>query len=514
MTYDLILDSRTSFQVTCTKEQRELATSPNTHALTYKRWCMHQLKLSITKITVQKANHRRIERQAMSESHLFYQTTDRRPRVARADGIYLWDKNGKRYIDASSGPMVSNIGHSNPRVLDAMKQQMDSATFAYRLHFENDAAESLATRTASLMPAGLDRIFFVSGGSECVESCLKLARQYAVVTGQPKRWKIISLFPSYHGSTLGAVSVTGMQQFVDPFRAMIRDMPKIPAATCYLDHDELTHEERGLRYAEMLRAEIEQQGPETVLAFIMEPVGGASTGALVAPDSWYRAVQEICREYGVLMIADEVMTGAGRTGRFLGVEHWNLQPDIIAMAKGFAAGYAPLGAMAARHDIVLSVMEHGGFAHGYTYAGNPLACAAGLAVLEEVLQQRLVENAATRGARLKSLLSDLMLRYPFIGDVRGKGLLLAFELVADRDTMEPLPAELNAHVRLVEEAYQRGLIIYSRRTRGGTIGDHFMVCPPLIVSDIDLDEIMQLLVESLDAFAMSAGLPISAAGSA
>ena len=444
----------------------------------------------------------------MSESHLFYQTASRRPRVARAEGIYLWDTSGKRYIDASSGPMVSNIGHSNPHVLAAMKKQMDSATFAYRLHFENDAAESLAALTASLMPEDLDRIFFVSGGSECVESCLKLARQYAFVSGQKERWKVISLFPSYHGSTLGAVAVTGMHQFVEPFRDMIRVMPKIPAATCYLDHDKLTHDERGLRYASLLREEIERQGPESVLAFIMEPVGGASTGALVAPDSWYREIQAICREYGVLLIADEVMTGAGRTGRFLASEHWDLQPDIIAMAKGFAAGYAPLGAMAAHRDIVAAVMANGGFAHGYTYAGNPLACAAGLAVLEEVQRQKLIENAATRGARLKGLLQGLMNRYPFIGDVRGKGLLLAFELVADRDSMEPLPAELDAHIKLVEEAYRRGLIIYSRRTRGGTIGDHFMVCPPLIVSDEDLDEIVQLLTESLDAFAKASGLPI------
>ena len=450
----------------------------------------------------------------MSESHLFYQTASRRPRVARAEGIYLWDTGGKRYIDASSGPMVSNIGHSNPRVLAAMKKQMDSATFAYRLHFENDAAESLATLTASLMPDELDRIFFVSGGSECVESCLKLARQYAFVSGQQTRWKVISLFPSYHGSTLGAVAVTGMHQFVEPFRDMIKVMPKVPAATCYLDHDELTHEERGLRYAELLHQEIEKQGPESVLAFIMEPVGGASTGALVAPDSWYRRIQEICREYGVLLIADEIMTGAGRTGRFLASEHWDLQPDIIAMAKGFAAGYSPLGAMAARRSIVDAVMAHGGFAHGYTYAGNPLACAAGLAVLHEVQQQKLIENAAARGDRLKNLLTMLMDRYPFVGDVRGKGLLLAFELVADRETMEPLPAELNAHVKLVDEAYRRGLIIYSRRTRGGTIGDHFMVCPPLIVTDADLDEIMGLLTESLDAFARASGLPVNTSGQA
>ncbi|MGB5353395.1 MAG: aspartate aminotransferase family protein, partial [Woeseia sp.] len=403
----------------------------------------------------------------------------------------------------------SNIGHSNPRVLAAMKLQMDKATFAYRLHFENEAAETLASRLAALAPAGLDRVFFVSGGSEAVESCLKLARQYAICRGQMKRSRVISLFPSYHGSTLGAVAVTGMHQFVEPFRDMIRVMPNIPAGTCYLDHDDLTDEQRGLRYADMLRDEILKQGPENVLAFIMEPIGGASTGALVRPDSWYGRIAEICREFDVLLIADEVMTGAGRTGRFFGCEHWNLRPDIMALAKGLAAGYAPLGAMIADRKIVDAVMAHGGFAHGYTYAGNPLSCSAGLAVLDELFEQKLIGNAAQRGAILKGRLSALMQRYPFIGHVRGKGLLLAFELVANRDTMEPLPAKLEAHVKLVEAAYERGLILYSRRTRGGTIGDHFMVCPPLIITDEQIDEVMSLLVDSLDAFANAAGLPIN-----
>jgi adenosylmethionine-8-amino-7-oxononanoate aminotransferase len=440
------------------------------------------------------------------ESHLFYQAHARRPRIAKAEGIYAWDQDGKRYIDASSGPMVSNIGHSNPRVLAAMKVQMELATFAYRLHFENDAAEELASLTASLMPEGLDRIFFTSGGSETIETCLKLARQYAIARGEPERYKVVSMTPSYHGATLGCVAVTGMELFVDPFRPMIRDMPKIPAPTCYLDRDELSHEERGLRHAERLRDKILEEGPESVLAFIMEPVGGASTGALVAPDSWYERIEEICAEFGVLLIADEVMTGAGRTGRFLGVEHWGLEPDIIGMAKGFAAGYAPLGAVAARRDIVEAVMANGGFAHGYTYAGNPLACAAGRAVLLEVLEQGLIDNARERGAYLKSRLGELVERYPFVGDVRGKGLLLAFELVADRETMEPLPVELNAYTELVEEAYRRGLIIYARRTRGGFRGDHFMVCPPLIITDEQVDEIMALLFDSIDAFASKAGL--------
>jgi adenosylmethionine-8-amino-7-oxononanoate aminotransferase len=436
-----------------------------------------------------------------AESHLFYQTSAPRPRLDRADGVYLWDVNGKRYLDASSGPMVSNIGHSNPRVLAAMKRQMDKATFGYRLHFENEPAEELAALTASRMPPGLDRIFFVSGGSEAVESCLKLARQYALTQGQSQRWKVISLFPSYHGSTLGASSVTGMKQFTQPFAPMMASMPKIPAPTCYLDQDSLSLEQRGERYAQMLRDKIVEEGPETVLAFIMEPVGGASTGALVAPDSWHRSIQQICREFGILLILDEVMTGAGRTGRFMAAEHWNYRPDIIAMAKGFAAGYAPLGAMAAQRHIVDAVIADGGFAHGYTYAGNPLACAAGLAVLQEVERQNLVQAAQVQGEKLKAGLQQLMSQHEFIGDVRGKGLLLAFELVADRDTMTPLPTGLNAHVEVVEEAYQRGLIIYSRRTRGGLEGDHFMVCPPLTVSDSEIAEILDGLDASLLAFA-------------
>lgn len=440
-------------------------------------------------------------------SNLFYQTRQRRPLVAEARGIYIHDVNGKRYIDATSGAMVSNIGHGNERVLAAMRAQMEKATFAYRLHFENEPAEELARLTAAKMPEGLDRVFFVSGGSEAVESAAKLARQWAVATGQPERWKIISRYPSYHGSTLGALALTGMDLMSRPFEPMLRAMPKIAAPTCYLDRDNHSLEERGLRYAEMLREEIERQGAETVLAFIMEPVGGASTGALVAPDGYYARVAEICREHGILLILDEVMTGAGRTGRFLAAEHWGLAPDIVVLSKGFGAGYVPLGAMVAHRRLVEPVLAAGGFVHGFTYAGNPLACAAGLAVLGEIDRLDLCDNARAMGEALMAGLSGLKERYPFVGDVRGKGLLTAFELVADRGTMAPLPKAMDAHVHLVEEAYSRGLILYSRRTRGGLEGDHFMVCPPLIVSREQIAEIMGLLVESLDAFADRFGLP-------
>lgn len=422
----------------------------------------------------------------------------------------MWDTTGKRYLDGSSGAMVSNIGHSNPVVLEAMRRQMEKSTFGYRLHFENEPAEEFARQISERMPTGLDRVFFVSGGSEAVESCLKLARQYAIAIGEASRWKIISRFPSYHGSSLGALSVTGMSLMSAPFSPMMREMPKIPAPTCYLDRDNLNDHERGLKYARYLRDEILRQGPETVLAFIMEPVGGASTGALVAPDSYYAEIRRICDEFGILLISDEVMSGAGRTGKYLATDHWGLRPDLIAFSKGFGAGYVPLGAMVADRRIADAVIDNGGFVHGFTYAGNPLACAAGLAVMGEIDRLGLIDAARDQGAKLKGRLEGLMQRYGFIGDVRGKGLLLAFELVSDRDTMEPLPVKLDAHNRLVDIAYERGLIIYSRRTRGGRIGDHFLVCPPLITTDEQIDEIMTILTDSLDVFANDTGLEYGA----
>ncbi len=448
-------------------------------------------------------------------SHLFYQSRLRRPVLERASGVYLWDVEGKRYLDGSSGAMVCNIGHSNPRVLDAMRRQMDKSTFGYRLHFENEPAEKLAARSAALMPEGINKLFFVSGGSEAVESAIKLARQWALATGQAQRYKIISRYPSYHGATLGALGLTGYTPMTAPFASMMTESPKVPAPTCYLDRDNLDEAARARRYADMLEVEIMRQGAETVLAFIVEPVGGASTGALVPPAGYMERIRDICTRHGVILIYDEVMTGAGRTGRFLAAEHFDASPDIVVLSKGYAAGYVPLGAMAARDDMVEAVLDAGGFIHGYTYAGNPLACAAGLAVLEEITGNDLVGNAERIGHHLKRELKGLMEEYPFIGDVRGLGLLLAFETVADRDTMAPLPPSVEAHRELVEIAYREGLIIYSRRTRGGLAGDHFMVCPPLICETVHVDEIMTKLRASLDRFAASAGLdraPVSRAG--
>lgn len=436
-------------------------------------------------------------------SALFYQSELRRPLFSRSEGIYLWDINGKCYIDGSSGAMVSNIGHSNPSVLAAMAAQMNKGTFAYRLHFENEPAEKLADELVARSPAGLDKVFFVSGGSEAVESCLKLGRQWALATGQSSRHKVISCFPSYHGCTFGALSVTGYTPLSEPFDAMMQAMPKIPAPRCYLERENHSEEDDdlGLHYAENLRNEILKQGADSVLAFIYEPVGGASTGALVAPSTFHRRIQEICREFGILLILDEVMTGVGRTGRFLAAEHWQIEPDMIALSKGLAAGYSPLGAMLASNRLVDPVLANGGFMHGFTSAGNPLSCAAGLAVLNELDSLDLVANCEQRGIELKAGLEKLMSKYPFIGDVRGKGLLQAFELVSERKNMAPLPKELNAHLILVDIAYENGLIIYSRRTRGGVEGDHFLICPPLSVSSKQICDILSLLETSLEQFA-------------
>lgn len=296
-------------------------------------------------------------------------------------------------------PMVCNVGHSNPRVLQAMREQMERATFAYRLQFQSEAAEGLAADIVNLTPAGLDRVFFVSGGSEAVESCLKFARQYMIATGQTGRYKVISRHPSYHGATLGALAVTGYTPLTAPFDPMMRPMPKIATPRYYLDGAGEDEDAYALRHADMLEEAILREGPETVMAFIVEPVGGASTGAVVPGAPYHARIREICDKYGVLLIHDEVMTGVGRTGAFLASEHWNVLPDLVAMSKGFAAGYAPLGAMIAPSRMVEKVLDAGGYAHGHTYAGNPIACAAGRAVIREVVEQDLCANARAMGER-------------------------------------------------------------------------------------------------------------------
>ncbi len=434
---------------------------------------------------------------------LFYQGKDaiRRPIVARAEGIYMWDTDGRRYIDASSGPVVSNIGHGNPRVLAAMIEQAQKVAFASRTVFENEPNAKLADLITGLAGPGLERAYFVSGGSEATETAIKMARQYAVVKGEARRWKVIGRDPGYHGATLGAASVTGDPQAEKTFAPLMPVMPKVPAPFTYRlppNHDADSY---ARACAGALEDTIRREGAETVLAFIMEPVGGLATGALVAPDHYYRAVREICDRHGVLLIYDEVMSGAGRTGSFLAAEHWpDGRPDLVTLAKGIAAGYTPMGAVLAPAEMVETIAESGGFLHGHTYASNPLSCAIGHAVVSEMLALDLMANAERMGAMLRARLEALKATCSILGDVRGKGLLLAIEIVANRETKVILPAKLKAVYRIIELGIERGLLLYSRRTADGKYGEWLMITPPLIVTAAQVDEIAGLIAETLQAY--------------
>lgn len=434
---------------------------------------------------------------------VFYLQKDapRRPVIDRGEGIYLWDTAGRRYIDASSGPIACNIGHGNQRVIEVADRQMRKVAYASRAFFENEPNEQLAEIVTRLAGPGLERAFFVSGGSEATESALKLARQYRLATGQPGRWKVLSRSPSYHGGTMGALGISGDQVSEAAFGAMTRLMPKVPAPLGYRVPDGHTPQSYADACADALEDAILREGPETVLAFILEPVGGLATGALVAPSSYYDRVRQICSRHGVLLIFDEVMSGAGRSGAFLAAHHWpRARPDLVTLAKGIGAGYTPLGGVLASAELVDTVVEAGGFMHGYTYASNPLSCAIGHAVVSETVDRGLIPNAAAMGERLRMGLEELKKDVPILGDIRGKGLLMAAEIVSDQMSKATFPAKVQAINRIVELGMQHGLLLYSRRTSNGVFGEWLMIAPPLIVDAGQVDTIVALIGETLSRF--------------
>ncbi|MGJ7575649.1 aspartate aminotransferase family protein [Variovorax sp. RB2P76] len=422
----------------------------------------------------------------------------RPPRVARGDGVFLWDANGKRYLDATAGAVVANIGHGNPRVLAAMTEQASKVTFAYPRFFESEHNIALADSVCALAGNGFDRAFFVSGGSEANEAAIKLARQYAVVTGQGSRAKVISRDPSYHGSTLGALAVTGDANTLNLYGPMVRAMPKVPAPLSYRIPDGHTVESHEQACADALEQTILREGPDTVLAFILEPIGGLSTGAVVSSAAYFRRVREICDRYGVLVIFDEIMSGAGRTGAFLAAHHWEgARPDLVTLAKGLAAGYTPLGCLLAPNRIVDAIAGAGGFVHGHTYFTNPLSCAVARAVVDEVVRQDLVTRAHDTGELLMARLRDIASRSPIVGDVRGKGLLTAIEIVSDKAKRSQLPVAFNAPARLTEHGLKHGIALYNRRANLGAFGDFQMITPPLTITEPEIDELADLLEKSL-----------------
>lgn len=418
----------------------------------------------------------------------------RPPEIDRGEGIYLFDTNGRRYIDMTSGAVVSNIGHSNPRVVAAMIEQAKKVTFAYPRFFESRHNVALADRICGLAGEGFDRAFFVSGGSEANESAMKMARQYAVATGQASRYKVISREPSYHGATLGALGVTGDAFTEALYAPMARIAPKIPAPLSYRLPVGLNAEELMAQCAQALEAKILDEGPDTVLAFIMEPVGGVSSGAEVPSASYCQEIRRICDHHGVLLIHDEIMSGAGRTGKFLSSQHWdNARPDFVTLAKGLAAGYTPFGAVITSDRIVQAIANHGGFVHGHTYIANPFSCAVACAVLEEVVQEGLIERAAVMGAHLRRRLQELMARTRILGDVRGLGMLMAIEIVADKTSKRQFPAEFNVLERLTEHGLKHGIALYNRRANKGAFGDIQLITPPLISTEAQIDEMVELL---------------------
>ena len=429
---------------------------------------------------------------------LFYQTRSQLPMVDHGEGVWLVDREGRRILDGCSGAVVANLGHGHPRILDAMREQAEKVTFAYRTQFENEPAVELARALVDHLSHGLERVFFVSGGSEAVETAIKLARSYHHARGDDQRFRIVSRFPSYHGSTLGALSATGYRPLTDGYAPMMVQSNHVTAPTCYHCPFGMDYPACGLACADDLERALQSLDPTTVAAFLLEPIGGASTGAIVPPDGYFERIHEIADRHGILVIYDEVMTGAGRTGAFCAYQHWPAaRPDIVTLSKGLGAGYTPLGAVACRDDIAETVLDAGSFPHGFSYAGNPLSCAVGRAVLQVLDDDDLIARAQRMGVRLGERLRDLAERHPMIGDVRGAGMLWGVEFVADRDRREPFPFELGVAQKLTVAAADEGLLIYPRRGSGGLAGDHVLVAPPLTIDDDEMDELVIRLDRAL-----------------
>lgn len=432
------------------------------------------------------------------------------PLIERADGIYMWDADGNRYIDVSSGPIVSNIGHGVQSVGEAMARQVREMDFAYPRVARNRPNSDLTERVAELAGPGFERVCFASGGSEANEIAVKFLRQYAIANGQPNRRHVITCMPSYHGGTLGTLSWSGDDDIVDFLDGMIDISPKIPSPVTYRLPENHTVESYAMSCADSLRQTIKDLGAENVLAFMIEPVGGVATGCNVPHESFFGEVRKICTENGIYLIFDEVMSGTGRTGKFLAAHHWpDAMPDIVVLAKGLGSGYVPLGAMLAPATMVDSLAEITGFDYSHTYTSNPVCCAAGIAVLDYTTDNGLMDNAAETGAYLRSKLENLKKTSRLVGDVRGLGLLMSVELVADQTEKTSLPAESEAADRVRIHGLNNGLIIYSRRTSGGRFGDWFIVAPPLTISREECDDLIDRLsatLKDLEDDLMSQGL--------
>ena len=424
------------------------------------------------------------------------------PRAKKGDGIYIIDADGKRYLDASGGAAVSCLGHSDPDVIQAIKDQAETLAFAHTAFFTSEAAEELANLLIGKAPDGIEVVYFVSGGSEAMEAALKMARQYFLEVGEPERTKFIARRQSYHGNTLGALSVGGNVWRREPFEAMLMDVGHIQPCYAYRNQlDGETEEEYGLRAADELEAEIQRLGPETVIAFVAETVVGATAGVVPPVKGYFKRIRDICDRHGVLLILDEVMCGMGRTGTTFACEQDGIAPDIVCIAKGLGAGYQSIGAALVSAKVFQAFSEGSGFfQHGHTYMGHPVACAAALAVQRKIQALDLLANVREQGEVLESRLLDRLGNHAHVGDIRGRGLFRGIELVADRATKEPFDPALKLHAGLKAQAMDRGLIYYpGGGTADGVQGDHILLAPPFIIEKPEIDELVDRLSAAIDA---------------
>ncbi len=436
-------------------------------------------------------------------SHVFPRhTKGSMPVAVRGDGIYIYDSNGKSYLDGSGGAAVSCLGHGDPDVIAAIKTQLESLEFAHTGFLTSEPAEALATQLVKHAPFGIDRVYLVSGGSEAVEAALKLSRQYMIEIGQPQRTRFIARRQSYHGNTLGALGTGGNLWRREPFDPLMASASHIAPCYEYRGRSEgESVEQYGLRVANELEAELKRVGPETVIGFLAEPVVGATSGAVPAVTGYFKRIRELCDQYGILLILDEVMCGMGRTGTLFACEQDDVRPDIVTIAKGLGAGYQPIGAMLCTADIYRAI-EHGSgyFQHGHTYVGHPVACAAANAVITKLTVGGLTKQSAVMGEYLGKALHAEFGQHPHVGDIRGRGMFRGLEFVKDRETKTPFDPNKKLAARLKAKAMDNGLICYPMNgTIDGRSGDHVLLAPPFISTEAQIDELVGKLSDSLEA---------------
>jgi len=430
---------------------------------------------------------------------VFHRVLDRQLPVAmRSAGVWIETEDGRRYLDASGGAVVVNVGHGRPEIAQAVGQQLQSLSYVHPTMFTSRALEDLAAALAAHTPAGLDRFYFMSSGSEAVETAIKLARQIQVARGNADRQVLVSRWKSYHGLTMGALAAAGRTAFRLPFYPMLRDAVHIPPPYCLRCSYGLTHPGCGLRCALALDETIQNLGPSVVSAFIGETVGGASIAVCPPPEGYWPLVREICDRHGVLLILDEVMCGMGRTGRWFAAEHYGVVPDILVLGKGLSGGTLALSGVAtSTAHMNLLRQASGNFVHGGTFSHNGVACAAGLAAVRILEREDLVTRAREVGQRLGSRLREALAASPHVGDIRGLGMMWGVEFVQDRETLQPFPRRRKLTEALWQALFDRGVILYKTVGMAGTDGDGLIVAPPFVITDPEIDLVVDRLREAI-----------------